>query len=468
MSDGFFLRPFLTREEYSYWNSHFGGLSSSCACSCACTLNPKDNTTVTYNHTKPSVCARNATGIPCRRPPFGDRPVVRAKRTSDGFCSKTGFVTKPSVPEKVASTASCGRIEANALGCYYSMDTRSNMKRPSECVLKDKGVVASPSPDKRSILPPRQTGSSCLKRLSNRGGSTKGSGVHQTLSPELRRRISERYLCGDKSFEENPTALSSPTRHEDVKNRSADLCDPSNTLVTSSELVAADGCLVKRKSTSGSENVRYPQENCKRQCVRDDMEGINEVQAPNETIDLNDTLSSFLNGPLPRSIYHCKDASLKINESRGMRRSRGIRRSRGMRRSRGIAKRRVQGRPAGKDITSITSDDRCETNSAKKANYEPGVETHNITQPKIVRTYSLAEVAVKSREGNQTLNDGNKPSEKKNIGDVINAEKPVQRGLLKNTKSSLCGSYALDYESLPKLISVLSSPMAKVVSNLKT
>lgn len=390
---------------------------------------------------KPSVCARNATGLPCRRPPFGDRPVVRAKRTSDGFRSKTGFVTKPSVPEKVASTASCGRIEANALGCYYSMNTRSNMKRPSECVLKDKGVVVSPSPDKRSILPPRQTGSSCLKRLSNCGDSTKGSGVHQTLPPELRRRISERYLCGDKSFEENPTALSSPTRHEDVKNGSADLCDPSNTLITSSELVAADACLVKRKSTSGSENVRYPQENCKRQCVRDDMEGINEVQAPNETIDLNDTLSSFLNGP---------------NESRGMRRSRGI------------AKRRVQGRPAGKGISSITSDDRCETNSAKKANYEPGVETHNITQPKIVRTYSLAEVAVKSREGNQTFNDGNKPSEKKNIGDVINAEKPVQRGLLKNTKSSLCGSYALDYESLPKLIGVLCSPMAKVVSNLKT
>ena len=139
-----------------------------------------------------------------------------------------------------------------------------------------------------------------------------------------------------------------------------------------------------------------------------------------------------------------------------------------MKRSRGVSKRRIQDRPAGKSNSSISSDGRCEINSAKKANYENGVETHCITQPKIVRTFSLADVEVKSRDGKQDLNDGNKPPERNDIGDVINSEKPVHRGLLKKTKSSLCGSYALDYESLPKLISVLSAPMAKVVSNLKT
>ena len=468
MPDEFFLRPFLTREEFSFWNSHFGGLSSSCSSSasscrwsCACAFNTKDNTTVTYQHMKPA-CARNATGQPCTKSLHGDRSVPRTK--SDGFCSDTGLVTKRSVPERVASTTSCATMEANALSCYYSMSTRFNMKRPSGCTLNnDKGVVHSPSPDGRSILPQHQTGSSRPKRFSNSGNSTKGCGVHQALTPEFRRRLSERYLCGDKSFEENPATRSVTTHHEDLKTGPADPCNPSNTSFTSSELVTADACPVKkRKPTSGSENVCYPKENGKRPLVRDDVEETNKAQEPNETIDLNDTLTSFLNGLGPRSICRGKNASDKISESHGKRRSRR------MKRSRGVSKRRIQDRPAGKSNSSISSDGRCEINSAKKANCEHGVETHCITQPKIVRTFSLADVEVKSSDGKQDLNDGNKPPERNDIGDVINSEKPVHRGLLKKTKSSLCGSYALDYESLPKLISVLSAPMAKVVSNLKT
>ena len=411
------------------------------------------------------VCARNATGQPCTKPLLGGRSVPRTKSTSDGFCSDTGLVTKHSVPERVASTASCPRMEANALSSYYSMSTSSNMKSPSGCTLnKDKGVVHSLSPDGRSILPPHQTGSSRTQRFSNNGSSTKGCGVHQALTPELRRRLSERYLCGDKSFEENPATRSSTTHHEDLKTGPADPCNPSDTSFTSSELVTADDCLgKKRKPTSGSENVRYPKENGKRPRVCDDVEETNgKAQKPNETIDLNDTLTSFLNGLGPRSICRGKNASVKINESHGKCRSRR------MKRSRGVSKRRVQGRPAGKNNTGITSDVRCEIDSAKKANYEHGVQTHCITQPKIVGTYSLADVEVKTRDGKQDLKDGNKPAERNDIGDVINSEKPVHRGLLTKTKSSLCGSYALDYESLPKLISVLSAPMAKVVSNLKT
>ena len=461
----FFLRPFLTREEFSYWNSHFGGLSScSSSASCACALNTKDNTAVTYQHMKPSVCARNATGQPCTKPLLGDRSLPPAKSTSDCFCSDTELVNKPSIPEKVASTASCARMEANAPGCYYSMSTRSNIKSLSGCTLNKvngQGQWSSPSLDGRLILPPRQTGSSHLKSFCNNGKSTKVCGAHQALTPELKRRLSERYLCGDKSFEENPATRSTSTHHDDLK--TGPPCNPRYTSVTSSELVPTDDCpLKKRKPTSGSENVRYPKENGKKPRLYDYVEETNEAQEPNETIDLNDTLTSFLNRLLPRSICPGKNTSLKMNESRGKRRSRG------MKRSRGVSKRRVQGRPAGKNNTSITSDGRYENNSAKNASYEHEVETQYITQPKIVSTFSLADVEVKSREGKQALNDVNKPPERNRIGNVINAEKPVQRGLVKNTKSSLRGSYALDYESLPKLISVLSGPTAKVVSNLKT
>ena len=396
---------------------------------------------------KPCVCPR-------------DRSVPRTKRTSDGSCSNTGLVTKSSVHEKAASTSSCARMEANGLGCNYSMSTTSNTKSSSGCKFdKDKGAIESPSPDERSILPKHQIGSSGPKRFSRNGNSTKGYGVHQALTPELRRRLSERYLCGDKSFEENPAALSSPNRHECVESRLADLCNASNALVTSLESRTTDACPVKRKSTSRSENARDPNENGKRQRVCDDAEETNKAEAPNKTIDLNDTLSSFLNGPLPRSICRGRHASFKIIESRGKRRSRG------MKRSREVAKRRVLGRPAAKKGTTITSDVRCDINTA---NYEHGDETHIISQPKIVSTFSLADVAVKSRDGEHALNDVNQPSKRKHFGDVINAEKPVQRGLLKNTKSSLCGSYALDYKSLPQLVSVLSAPMAQVLSNLKT
>jgi len=412
-----------------------------------------------YQHMKPFVCARNVTSQPCTKPLFGDCPVPRTKSTSVGLHGNTGLVTKPSVPEKVASTASCGSMEANVPGCYYSMATSSNIKRPSGCTPKEKGFIDILSPEEGSILPKQQTESSCLKRFSNNGDSTKTCGVHQALAPELRRRLSERYLCGDKSFEENSAT---PTRHEGVKTGTADLYESSNALVTSLESETA-----KRKSTSGSEIFRSPKENGERPRVCDDVEGTIKAQAPNETIDLNDTLASFLNGPLSRSIFHGKTPRFKIDESRGMRISRGIKRSRG------VAKRRFQGRPAGKKSTSITSDVGCEILiSAKKANYECGVESHNTThsktQPKIVSTFSLTDIKENSGDVDRDQNYRKKPCESKQIGDVINAEKPVQRGLLKNTKSSLYGSYALDYESMPKLISVLSAPMAKVVSDLKT
>jgi len=404
---------------------------------------------------KPFVCARNVTAQPCTKPLFGDCPVPRTKSTSVGLHGNTGLVTKPSVPENVASTASCGRMEANVPGCYCSMATSSNIKRPSRCTLKEKRIIDSPFPEERST---QQTESSRLKRFSNNGDSTKTCGVHQALSPELRRRLSERYLCGDKSFEENSAT---PTRHEGVKTGPADLYESSNALVTSLESVTA-----KRKSTSGSESVRSPKENGENG-VCDDVEGTIKAQAPNETVDLNDTLASFLNGPFSRSIFHGKNPRFKIDESLGVRISRGIKRSRG------VAKRRFQGRPAGKKSTTIASDVGCEILiSAKKANYECGVESHNTThsktQPKIVSTFSLTDIKENSGDVDRDQNYRKKPCESKQIGDVINAEKPVQRELLKNTKSSLYGSYALDYESMPKLISVLSAPMAKVVSDLKT
>lgn len=462
-SDAFFLRPYLTREEYAYWNSHLSRLSPSCACSCACASNPKDNTIVTYHHTEPSVCVQNVThvqnvtGLPCRTPAFSDGPGVLGKNTSKGFCRNTGFVPKPPVPEKVVSNAICGRMQANVPICHSSKNTSCNVRSTSEYISKDKGFVKTPSSQERSIPLPHQTGSSSPKRGPDCRDSTKGHGAHQALSAESRRRISLRYLCGDKSFEENPSALASPTRDENVKTASTGLCDSTGTIAVRSNTESAASQPVKRKSTSVSE---HEERNCKRQCFGDDEHGINEAEAPNETIDLNDTLKSFLTVPLPKGNSHGKSESFSNDESRGMRKSRGVNRSRGM------ARTRVQGRCAGKNINTISSDGQCEINNVKKANFEQGSETITRAQPKSALTNGLTDVAVKTRCGDEALNDGNKPSERKNNGNVTNKAKPVQRTLLKNTKSPLSGSYALDYESLPKLISVLSSSMAKVVSSL--
>ena len=447
--DAFFLRPHLTREEYAYWNNHLSRLSPSCACSCARASNPKDNTIVTYYHTEPSVCVQNVTVLPHKTPAFRNGPVVRGKSASEGFHRNTGFAPKRPVHEKVVSIASCGGMKADALVYHSSKNTSSNMGNIGECISKDKGFIGTPSSRERSIAILRQTGRSSPKRSPNRRDSTNGHGVHQVLSPESRRRISERYLCGDKSFEEIPSAPASTTRHENVK---TGLCDSTRTFGARSGSV--DSRPVKRKSTSVSE---HEEGNCKRQCLGDDELRMNEAEAPNETIDLNDTLKSFLDGPHSRDNCPGNNESFNIDGSRGMQRSRRVNWSRGM------AGACVQGRCAAEDINS---DDRCEIIGVNEADYESVSKTITINQPKTALTDGLADVAVKSRSGDKALNYGNKPSERKVSGDVINTAKPVQRKLLKNTKSSLCGSYALDYESLPKLISVLSSSMAKVVSSL--
>lgn len=77
-------------------------------------------------------------------------------------------------------------------------------------------------------------------------------------------------------------------------------------------------------TTSGSESVRFPKENGKRPRVCDDAELTYKAQAPNETIDLNDTSASFLNGPLSRNTFPGKTVRCKIDESRAIRRTRGI------------------------------------------------------------------------------------------------------------------------------------------------
>lgn len=123
-------------------------------------------------------------------------------------------------------------------------------------------------------------------------------------------------------------------------------------------------------STSGSESVRFPKENGKRPRVCDDAELTYKAQAPNETIDLNDTLASFLNGPLSRNIFRGKTARLRLMNHVVFTRSETI--------TRGSKKTRPRSTWSEK-IALITTDSRCETNSASKANYEHGVETYNTT-----------------------------------------------------------------------------------------
>ncbi|KAJ7384213.1 hypothetical protein OS493_022841 [Desmophyllum pertusum] len=364
-----------------------------------------------------------------------------------------GCVPKPCDPPKNASSTNSGirRTKANANGCHYPTNTSPNLKGASESIFRDKRCVETSCPA-RSGPPTRCMESNYPSRSPNNS-----TGRHlESGAAELRRMISERYLCGDKSFEESLSALVSPTRHENSQTESADLCDSTGIYGAHPELSLADSCPVKRKSTSElSEHDCYPQRKRKRQCVGDDVNGIHDAQASNETIDLNDTLGNFLNS-------YGKDTSFKINASRGTRRSRAMTRSRGM------AKTRMQGRTAWKYISTITSGSQCDNNRVKK----PGSESFTRAMPLIDLTDGIADAAVKSRVlqgGDQAPNDENKARvERKDIGEVIKTAKPVQRMLLKNSRSSLYGSYALDYDSLPKLISVLSSPMAVVASTFQT
>ncbi|XP_078379173.1 uncharacterized protein LOC144662273 isoform X1 [Oculina patagonica] len=432
-ADNFFLRPFLTREEYAYWNSRFCCVSSSCSFVYA--TNPKDSATVTSDEHTTS-CVRNATELPCcdgRRP--SGFPAVHGNGLNKNGCSDTRNGPMPCFPEFISSSTSHGIMNARKSQCPYS--TNTSIKGIAS---QDKEFNGNP-PSLEHLVPRTSQKANHLNRPYC-CDTREMYGVHQESTPtKLREEMYGEYLCGDKSFD-GKLPLVPSSSHEGVnpKTGPAISCDSSSAYGVHSELGSADRCQIKRKTASPSEHDHYSQGKCKKHCIGHDVNGFHVFQAPSEIKDANETWKPYQSHP-PISSCCSKDARDTIDESRDTRKS------------------RFQD-CVEKEINTITSETRC----------KPGSNTLTETEPIIIDlTHDNSSFALKSRVPqvrDQVPNGRNKPLERKDIHEVIKTVKPVQRKLMTNKTASDSDGCAFDHDSLPRLIGVLPSAMATMMSSL--
>lgn len=260
----------------------------------------------------------------------------------------------------------------------------------------------------------------------------------QSKAAELRKRLSEQYLCGDQSYEDNPSALNTSKRAEKFKTGSAEFGDATGTYAVSSALSSHS----KRKSSSLSEHDSHHEGKRKKQRVIISDDVTEKMQkTSNNTIDLNDTLESFLKNSSSFLGSFTEEASRKRSETPKMSRLSGM------------EEETVHGDLHMGEKSNPPNFDRNQDRKIRDATGD------------LSSTNSADDVTMNSQvlRAKKVI-----PKEKcKNVSEVIKTTKPVQRKLVKNSKSSLHGSYALDYDCLPKLVNVLSLPEAKVSSSLK-
>ncbi|XP_022791190.1 uncharacterized protein LOC111330582 [Stylophora pistillata] len=416
----FFLRPHLTREEYAYWNSNFCHFLHSC-----------DRRTVTYQHKEPSYCVRRIDkGLPCRSERTPD-PCCDQMVLSRGTCaglqhSKVKFASKPEEKMNVdARTYSSPRPR-------YAGPVLENGKK-HQTISKGNVCFKKNSIFKRSVPSLRRT-------KGKHSDDTPDHDIHgvneQSKAAELRKRLSELYLCGDQSYEDNPSALNTSKRAEKFKTGSAEFGDATGTYAVSSALSSHS----KRKSSSLSEHDSHHEGKRKKQRVSDDVSEKMQ-KTSNNSIDLNDTLESFLKNSSSFLGSFTEEASRKRSETPKM------------------------SRLSGMEEETVHGD----LHMGEKSNPPnfDGNQDRKIRDATgdLSSTNSADDVTMNSQvlRAKKVI-----PKEKcKNVSEVIKTTKPVQRKLVKNSKSSLHGSYALDYDCLPKLVNVLSLPEAKVSSSLK-
>ena len=435
-SDAFFLRPFLTREEFEFWNSHFCRVPSSRPFVHA--SNPKDTSVVTSGQHMTS-CVTNAIGTQC----FDDRHKVGAPTVhglSSNFCSNTRSGEMPCFPEHIPSSiaTNCDTVNAKVCGkCPYSTNTSAKENGAS----LEKANPGNPRCLEHSVPCSSQTGQTGnhLDISTDCCDSTEGYFVQQEAEPKQK----EMYLvCGDESFGKKASPFSS-SGHREVYPRtgSAVLAD-STAYGIQSVLGSTNSFPAKRKSISTSKHDKFPQGKKKRLGTRDEVNGSQQDQVcmSSKIVDSNETWNSQQSKRSLISGCHCKDARCKINDSRGMSKS-----------------------------CEITTAPVISGDSTYGSECKPGSKSFKETQPTTIDlTENISAVALKShvwQVDDQIPNGRNKPLERKSIDEVIKTTKPVQRKLMTNDRTGGC---AFDHDSLPRLIGVLSPiAIATVMSSVE-
>lgn len=221
-------------------------MPTSCACP-NCTI-PRE-TTVMHQHYKPPVSVRNATGVPSHGRPKSGFTAVRNNGFGRCFCGQAGCGPVTFVPETLPSAVAKGKMTSNSPVCHSR--NLVSKRSASGYSFKNKEFIKAPSSSAWFVPPDRQMGNDKTNR-SLKNNSTAGNGAYPESTSESLRRISERYLCGDKSFDDMPPPHLSSTVCEEKskKSRSPVLCDSTNAGDQHSKIESTTSLPVKRKSTT--------------------------------------------------------------------------------------------------------------------------------------------------------------------------------------------------------------------------
>ena len=431
--DAFFLRPFLTREEFAYWKSRFCSVPSSRS------SDPKDSASKTSGHHMTS-CVRNATGTPCCDERHQSSiPAVHGLSTN--CCSNTRCSEMPCFPENIPLSIETKSETVNAKvsgQCPYSTNTSVKSL--------EKGYRGNPFFLEHLVPCTSQTdqNGNHLDLSTNYCDTTEGHFVQQEVEPtKLKGR---HFVHGGESFAKKPPPFTS-SGYQEVE--SAVLDDSMSVYGVHSEFGPTYSYPAERKSIGTSKHNKFPEEKQKRPYVSDGVNDIQQDQAPIIFVHQNETCNAHQSKRPRINVGRCKGARSKINASSDMRKSREIT------------------MPPVKDCeeqsisTTISGDS---TSGCK-----PGRKTFKEGQPTTIDlTENNSGAAFKSRAlqaGDQIPNGRNKSPERTNIDEVIKTTKPFQRKLMTNDRTGGC---AFDHDSFPRLIGVLSpSAIATVMSNLE-
>lgn len=409
-SDAFFLRPYLTREEYMYWNSHFNHTRPRWECQ-RCISPPGVTTNMIYQQRNSPASIQNVTAD----------LTSRASESSSGFraphnhdfvecfytqARDTGNAPLRYIPKRSDFIRKGGRKKASYAA--HRCQTQALSKR-SDSSVKDKRFAENSSSFKRMASSARQVEVYHQNLSQNYFNSAKSCGAQQeTTSKSLRTILSEKYLCGDKSFDEIPSIAASKDIPDGKNHKNNARSAPVNCRDSTSTFglknkggKSTNPYLLKRKNTMDTEHDQeYPQR--KRVNINDDVRaGLHQVQKVNGTIDLNECFTQYLGGSFP-------DEENKH------------------------AQRQKTSRPQSTEQTEI--------------NQAFGIEDTAEMTHVIDESEKTQKVCSKQVEPGKDIN--------KFIGKTT---RPVHRKLSNDTGNSTSFGYALDYDCLPKVVGVMSS-----------
>lgn len=360
---------------------------ASCACS-GCTSPRDDTSPVFYQHKKPAVPFRNVTGIPCRDKAKSDCPTVHGGDFGECLCGQAGYgpvtyIHKTPPSSKMKANMGTDHPKCNSLDV---VSMRSNVRYSNQ------HSVEAPISSNRFVQAEKQL----ISAKANRNDNDCEESASKTL-----RRISEQYLCGDRSFDEIPPVQISTTNGDETSNKTnfSVLCDSTNTGCQHPGRESTASFPVKRKSSADPEPGNCSENKQQRQAV---YGGIDQDQSQYNTIELNEIWKKYLDCSLPINAY--KSGSRKTS---------------------------IEGQTKGFNQKDGTVDTEVMSRAMQVENYN-----------KILGGKSL-----------------------ERTDDLFKTAKPIPRKLLKDGgMSSVSGGYALDYDCLPKLVDVLPSNLATVIS----